>query len=139
MTGTRETERTTASRLRTAALGIVGLAVGALGVIALREATMSTHSPVPPDSRVELVVAAESRGGDESQTTEERVDALVRTCRLEVASDLVGRMEPLGDGRYRGVLAPAMDDTDRRQFRGCIEDWVVDNVRLDIEVLRDLE
>lgn len=139
MTSTPKTERTTAARLATAGLGVVGLAVGALGVIALREATMSTHSAVPPDSRVELVVEAASRGGDESHTLEERVDALVRTCRLEVASDLVGRMEPLGDGRYRGVLAPAMDDTDRRQFRGCIEDWVIDNVRLDIEELRDLE
>ena len=138
MSATSETERSTAARLATAALGLVGLAAGALGVIALREATMSTHSPVPPDSRVELVVEAASRGGDESQTVEERVDAQVRTCRLEVASDLVGSMEPVGDGRYRGVLAPAMDETDRRQFRGCIEDWVIDNVRLDIEVLRDL-
>lgn len=138
MSPTSETDRSTAARLATAALGLVGLAAGALGVIALREATMSTHSPVPPDSRVELVVEAASRGGDESQTVQERVDAQVRTCRLEVASDLVGSMEPVGDGRYRGVLAPAMDETDRRQFRGCIEDWVIDNVRLDIEVLRDL-
>ena len=138
MSATSETERSTAARLATAALGLVGLAAGALGVIALREATMSTHSPVPPDSRVELVVEAASRGGDESQTVQERVDAQVRACRLEVASDLVGSMEPVGDGRYRGVLAPAMDETDRRQFRGCIEDWVIDNVRLDIEVLRDL-
>jgi hypothetical protein len=138
VSATSETDRSTAARLATAALGLVGLAAGALGVIALREATMSTHSPVPPDSRVELVVEAASRGGDESQTVEERVDAQVRTCRLEVASDLVGRMEPVGDDRYRGVLAPAMDETDRRQFRGCIEDWVIDNVRLDIEVLRDL-
>ena len=138
MSATSETDRSTAARLATAALGLVGLAAGALGVIALREATMSTHSPVPPDSRVELVVEAASRGGDESQTVQERVDAQVRACRLEVASDLVGRMEPVGDGRYRGVLAPAMDETDRRQFRGCLEDWVIDNVRLDIEVLRDL-
>lgn len=138
MSATSETDRSTAARLATAALGLVGLAAGALGVIALREATMSTHSPVPPDSRVELVVEAASRGGDESQTVQERVDAQVRACRLEVASDLIGRMEPVGDGRYRGVLAPAMDETDRRQFRGCLEDWVIDNVRLDIEVLRDL-
>jgi hypothetical protein len=138
VSATSETDRSTAARLATAALGLVGLAAGALGVIALREATMSTHSPVPPDSRVELVVEAASRGGDESQTVQERVDAQVRACRLEVASDLVDRMEPVGDGRYRGVLAPAMDETDRRQFRGCLEDWVIDNVRLDIEVLRDL-
>ncbi len=139
MTAEPATGRVTRARLATAALGVVGLVAGVLGVVALREATMSTHSAVPPDSRVELVVEASSRGGDESQTTAERVDAQVRTCRLEVAADLVGRMEPTGDDRYRGVLAPALDDTDRRQFRGCIEDWVIDNVRLDVEVLRDLE
>jgi hypothetical protein len=131
--------RTLRARLATAALGVVGLVAGVLAVVALREATMSTHSPVPPDSRVELVVEASSRGGDESQSTAERVDAQVRTCRLEVAADLVGEMEPTGDDRYRGILAPALDDTDRRQFRGCVEDWVIDNVRLDVEVLRDVE
>jgi hypothetical protein len=25
-----------------------------------------------------------------------------------------------------------MDDTNRRQFRGCVEDWIVDHVRLDV-------
>jgi hypothetical protein len=25
-----------------------------------------------------------------------------------------------------------MDETNRRQFRGCLEDWVVDQVRLDV-------
>lgn len=139
MTAEQSGGRTLRARLATAALGVVGLVAGVLAVVALREATMSTHSPVPPDSRVELVVEASSRGGDESQSTAERVDAQVRTCRLEVAADLVGEMEPTGDDRYRGILAPALDDTDRRQFRGCVEDWVIDNVRLDVEVLRDVE
>jgi hypothetical protein len=130
--------RSTGARLATAALGAVGLGAGVLAVVALREATMSTHTPVPAGSRVELVVAAESRAGDPSQTTHERVDAQVEACRLEVASDLVGTMEPIGDGRYRGVLSPALDDTDRRQFRGCIEDWVLDSVRLDVEELREI-
>ena len=54
------------------------------------------------------------------------------TCRLEVNSDVVGDIEPLGDGRFQAVLSPSMDETNRRQFRGCLEDWQIDHVRLDV-------
>ena len=57
------------------------------------------------------------------------------TCRLEVESDLAGPIERLGHGRYRAVLVPALDDSNQRQFRGCLEDWVIDHVRLDVEAL----
>lgn len=117
------------------ALGAVGLVAGVLGVGALREATLSTHEPVPGDSRVELVVSADSRGREPGQTLAEMVEAQIAVCRLEVNSDVVGAIEAVGDGRYRAVLAPAMDETNRRQFRGCLEDWTVDHVRLDVVTL----
>jgi hypothetical protein len=63
-------------------LGAVGIAVGVLGVFALREATLSTHSAVDPDSRVELVLDARSRHREAGQTLPELVEALVLTCRL---------------------------------------------------------
>ena len=44
------------------ALGAVGLAVGVLGTIALREATLSTHEAVEPGSTVDVVVSARSEG-----------------------------------------------------------------------------
>jgi hypothetical protein len=31
-----------------------------------------------------------------------------------------------------------MDETNRRQFRGCLEDWLIDHVRLDVVTLQDL-
>jgi hypothetical protein len=31
-----------------------------------------------------------------------------------------------------------MDDTNRRQFRGCVEDWMIDHVRLDVVRLADV-
>jgi hypothetical protein len=31
-----------------------------------------------------------------------------------------------------------MDETNRRQFRGCLEDWLIDHVRLDVVTLHDL-
>jgi len=122
----------------TLALGAVGLVVGALAVGALREATLSTHEPIAPDSEVELVVSADTRGGEPGQTLVEMVDAQLRTCRLEVNSDVIGEVEALGDGRFRAVLAPAMDETNRRQFRGCVEDWHIDHVTLSVVSLDNM-
>jgi hypothetical protein len=121
-----------------AVLGAVGVAAGVVGVVALREATLSTHQPVPGGSRVELVVSAEAKGAEPGQTLAELVDAQVRMCRLEVTSDVVGGVEPVGSARFRFVLSPAMDETNRRQFRGCLEDWTIDHLRLDVEALDDI-
>jgi hypothetical protein len=113
------------------ALGAVGLAIGVIGVLALREATLSTHEPV--DAReTELVVSGKTKGGEENQTLSEMVEAQLLTCRLEVESDLAGPLERLGDGHFRAVLVPALDDSNRRQFRGCLEDWIIDHVQLDV-------
>lgn len=113
---------------------------GVAAVVALREPTLSTHQPVPPGSSVELVVAAHSRGAERSQGLDELVEAQLATCRLEINSDLidVGPM-PGGDAddRYRAVLEPGMDDTDRRQFRGCVEDWTIDHLSMDVISLED--
>lgn len=121
------------------AMGIVGLAIGGLGVLALREATLSTHQRVDPDSQIELVISATSRGPEPSQSLAELVDAQVRLCRLEVTSDVVGEIAPQGDNQFRAILRPSLDETNRRQFRGCIEDWVIDHIRLNVVTLRDLE
>ncbi len=120
------------------AFGTVGLAVGIVGVLALREATLSTHEAV--DARqVELVVDARSAGGEPSQTLAEMVEAHLLTCRLEVTSDLAGPIESLGDGRFRAVFEPAMDETNRRQFRGCVEDFIVDHLQINVLELNDLD
>ena len=112
-------------------LGAIGLAVGVAAVLALREATLSTHEPVAGDG-IELVVSAKSEGGEQDQTLPEMVEAQLQTCRLEVTSDLDGPIESLGDGRFRAVLTPAMDETNRRQFRGCVEDFMIDHVQIDV-------
>jgi hypothetical protein len=121
------------------AMGIVGLALGGLGVLALREATLSTHQLVDPDSQIELVVSASARGPEPSQSLAELVDAQIRLCRLEVTSDVVGEVAPQGEDHFRAILRPSMDETNRRQFRGCIEDWLIDHVSLDVVTLRDVE
>jgi hypothetical protein len=120
-----------------AALGLVGLTVGVVGVLALREATLSTHEEVT-GREMELVVDARTAGGEQGQTLAEMVEAQLLTCRLEVSSDLVGPIEPLGDGRFRAVLVPAMDQTNRRQFRGCVEDFVTDHLQIDVIELNEV-
>jgi hypothetical protein len=127
----------TAARLVKVALGVVGLGVGVIAVLLLREATLSTHEKI--DARAtRLVLSGETKGGEENQTLSEMVEAQVQTCRLEVESDVSGPIERLGKGRYRAVLEPALDDTNQRQFRGCLEDWVIDHVKIDVEELTNI-
>lgn len=113
------------------ALGAVGLLIGWFGVLALREATLSTHRRAA-GSGAEVVVFAEQKGNEHNQTLDETVEAQLQACRLEITSDITGEIEDLGDGRYRAVLEPALDQTNKRQFRGCIEDWLIDHVRIDV-------
>jgi uncharacterized protein (UPF0261 family) len=124
------------------ALGAVGLGAGVVGVLALREATLSTHEQVV-GQEMEVVVSADTKGAEGGQTLAEMVEAQLLTCRLEVTSDfvaseLVGPIEPLGDDRFRAVLTPALDDTNRRQFRGCVEDFMIDHVQINVVELTDL-
>jgi hypothetical protein len=124
------------------ALGAVGLGAGVVGVWWLREATLSTHEQVV-GQEMEVVVSANAKGAERGQTLAEMVEAQLLTCRLEVTSDfvtseLVGPIEPLGDDRFRAVLTPALDDTNRRQFRGCVEDFMIDHVQINVVELTDL-
>lgn len=114
------------------ALMTVGLAIAIAAVLALRQATLSTHQPVAPSSRIELVVAARTKGGEPSQTLAEMAEAQLLACRLEVNSDLVGRLEGIGEDRFRALFSPSLDETDRRQFRGCLESWTIDHFQLDV-------
>ncbi len=121
------------------ALGAVGLTVGALGTLALREATLSTHEADVAGSTVDLIVSARSEGAERGQTLPEMVHALLLTCRLEVTSDLVSPIHDEGDGRFRVTLQPALDQTDRRQLRGCVEDWTIDQLLVDVIAFEDAE
>ena len=122
-----------------ALLGLVGLVGGLLGVLALRDATLSTHTQMAADSRIEVVVDAETNRGEIGQSIDEIVEAQIVTCRLEVHSDVVGEIESLGNARFRATLRPSMDHTDQRQFRGCLEDWIIDHIKLDVVRLTTLD
>jgi hypothetical protein len=122
-------------RLGQAALAVVGLVIGAFAVLSLRNATLSTHERVHDAERTVVIVRASVHGNEHNQTLDESVEALLTACRLEVTSDLEEDPLPLGDGRFRATLVPALDDTNRRQFRGCVEDWTIDQIRADVLLL----
>jgi hypothetical protein len=118
--------------------GAVGLTIGILLVIALREATLSTHQPVPANSRIEVVVTARTRDAEPGHTLDEMVEAQLLACRFQVNSNVVGNIEHQGSGRYRAVFAPTLDETNRRQFRGCLNDWLIDHFRMHVVHMREL-
>jgi hypothetical protein len=126
----------------TTVLGLVGLAVGAVMVSLLREATLSTHQPVSPYSQVEVTVHARVHNTERNQTLGEAVEAQLLTCRLEVASDVIKRQsepEPTAtEGEFTVVMQPALDQTNRRQFKGCVEDFVIDGLQMDVVEMRNL-
>jgi hypothetical protein len=116
------------------ALAAVGLFAGFLAVGALREATMSTHYHVSPDSRTRVVLRASTHRGQSGQSLDEMVEAALLLCRLEVSSDISGAAEPQPgpEGTYEVMVRPALDETNRRQLRGCLQDWRVDHLRVDV-------
>lgn len=115
------------------AIGLV-VAAGLLAaaVFALREATQSRHVETHPDSRSVFVLDASTNRAEPGRTARQMAAAQVRFCRLEVTADLIGPIQPLPDDptRFRVVMQPALDDTDRSQFEGCVEDWLLDHLRL---------
>jgi len=122
-------------------LGAIGLAIGLVGISALREATLSVHDK-PAPAAVEVVLHAKTKGAERGQTLDEMVEAKLLSCRLEVTSDLSGSLahepESTGRGRYRVVMKPGLDDTNRKQFTGCVEDWSIDHIQMSVIELNDV-
>lgn len=118
--------------------GAVALLVLVIAVLFMRDATLSTHQDVPAGSQLEVVIRSSTRGGEGIHTLSDMTRALVLTCRLEVPSTPVGPIERLDDERFRFVLQPSLDDTNRRQFRGCLTDWEIDHVKVDVLSMTEL-
>jgi hypothetical protein len=114
------------------ALAAVGLVVGVIAVLSLKEATLSTHRKVTEADRTVIVLHASVHGEEHRQTLNETVEAVLVACRLEVSSDLEADPRPLGDGRFEASLVPALDETNQRQLRGCLEDWTLDHLKVDV-------
>lgn len=111
------------------------------GVYLLREATMSTHYDTSPDSRLEVVVRASSNRAEPGVTLLQAAAAQIDSCALEVSARRVGdlRVVEADAGRLAVTLQPALDSTDRKQYRGCLQDWSVDHLLVRVESMEDRE
>ncbi|HEV2810574.1 MAG TPA: hypothetical protein VGV93_09300 [Acidimicrobiales bacterium] len=118
--------------------GMVAAVVVVVGVVLLREQTMTRHQPGVPGTATEVIVSAATRNAEPASTVTELTQALVSTCRLEVDAEPISELERLSskDRRYRLVLAPALDEFDERQLHGCLEDARINHLQLKVTRLR---
>jgi hypothetical protein len=118
---------------------LVGLTLA--GVWHLKGATQSTHYETGEDTRLDVVVRAAANRAEPGRTLDELAEAQVTACVLEVAARVdgdTGLMPVAGtDDEFTFTLRPALDSTDRKQYRGCVEDWSVDHLRLDVLSMED--
>ena len=111
------------------------------GTYLLRDATMSTHYETGPDSRLDVVVQASSNRAEPGVTLIQAASAQVDACALEVSARREGDLRVLDGetGRLSVTLRPALDSTDRKQYRGCLEDWSVDHLLVRVVSMTDRE
>lgn len=112
------------------------LVVGFLAVRELSDLTQSRPDPIRADEVTELVMEVDIdrfRPGRDAAA-----QALWAVCSAQTGSTVVGGggPTPVGDGRYRVVLAPAVGHHDERKLVGCLEDLTVDRVLADVHVFR---
>lgn len=112
-------------------VALVALALAAVGVQKLAEATMTRHSRTHPMSKLEVVVHADTKRYS-PYTLEEMTSSLILTCRLEVKADTFGEVEELPDDHFRFTIQPALDEADQRQLHGCLEDARIDRLQLGV-------
>jgi hypothetical protein len=112
------------------------IAVVAMTVNVLGDMTQTRADDVNEDSETEIILRVdEDRFGFGRDAA---ADALWAVCWAQTSSRLTGdgRLDALGDGRYRAVLRPAVGEYDERQLVGCLEDLTVDRVLADVETFR---
>jgi hypothetical protein len=118
---------------RVVAAGAVVVAL-VVGVLAMREALETRHEVMPPQSHLVVDASASVRGPREQAPSLAR--GLVAACVVEAAteSQVVGFTWE-GGGRFRFVARPALDEPDRRQLRGCLEDLRVPRLLVSVRAM----
>jgi hypothetical protein len=113
-------------------IGIAIVIAGLIGVRVLADATLTTHVEQDPDSRMAVIVHG-SKNGEAEYDLPVGIESLVRFCQLEVGRDIgTEPIEELDGDRFRFILQPALDAADRKQFRGCIGDIVIDHLQASV-------
>ena len=109
---------------------------GSSSIGELGDLTQSRPEPVRDDAVTELVLSV--RRGALRAGPRRAAAALWAVCSAQTRSRPTGdgELRPLGDGRYRVVLTPAVGHHEQRKLVGCLEDLTVDRVVGDVESFR---
>lgn len=111
------------------------LAVAAVAVLVLRSELMTRHVPPPPGAWTDVVVEARVRHA--ASPTQEMARSLVDTCRLTVDTRTrTTALREVAPSVFAFRLTPALDEYDRRELRGCLQDLREERVLLDVRELR---
>lgn len=120
------------------AAGFLLLALAAaLGVVLVREETMSRHTAVAAHTELHVVIDASSNLRDAPLV--DMVQALFLLCELEVGGGPAAPVRHLGAGSYLLRLRPSLDRSDRLQFTGCLEDAHVDRLQTGVRSVRHVD
>lgn len=124
--------------MKRALLSVLGLVAAGLGVVQMAELTMTRHEPVPPDSRMAVVVEAHTKGHSPYSRLQ-MTRSLFMACRLEANTTVLEDDFHIPEtDTFRFVLQPALDDSDQRQLRGCLEDARIDQLQLEVRSIEPL-
>lgn len=103
------------------------------GIVWLRQVTMARDVPTPSDSRTVVVVESRTNLHDSEVGLHQITEAVMTSCRLEIGATSVETLQRHDEpDRFRLVLQPALDTTERRRYEGCLEDWRIDHLRIDV-------
>lgn len=110
-----------------AAVVVALLLVMTAAVMVIRESTQARPDPASADAVTAVEISVSQRQSD--QPVLAVADALWVSCRLRVPSsvDLV-EIGETSDSTVQLVLHPALGETDRRQFVGCLQDATIDRI-----------
>jgi hypothetical protein len=109
-----------------------------VAVVLLRNATMTVHTKMSPTSQ--LVVDASARWKASITEAENHARALTIACVSETSTR--ARLRDFrwrGDGRFRFWVKPSLDEFDQRQLRGCMSDFRMPQLLVDIHATRTVD
>lgn len=111
---------------------LLALTLVALTVVVLRETTRTVHTAVPTGARTEVEVVAYVRQ-EHPEARRDLTSGLVELCRARVGTGLADPgLETVAPGRYRFALEPGLDEFNRREMHGCLEDARLQHLELDV-------
>ncbi len=119
-----------------AAVIVAILAAITASVLVIRELTQARLDPVNSTEVTSIEISVSQRQSD--QPVRSIADALWVSCRLRVPSsvDLID-LETTGLDTANLVVHPALGETDKRQFVGCLQDATIDRINARVLTVAD--